>query len=427
MSRISKIGFYLALFLTVFIPFREIIAHLTFGAVKFIPDIFIWSYALILAVKNRFRLRLKTYDFAFASFILCGFISTLINSSSLLAFGLQVRSIGTMYLFFYVLRCVNFEQKQYEIIGKVLMAVVSLLFLFVVVEFLGDKTVLFPYEWSTSIIYASNFVRTYSMMNNPNTFAFFCFVVMLFVYYNNRNQQKMIYYIFYGIVILAILLSASRSTVIVIAVFYLFILLKSIKEKEFKGFVKMAAVVVVATIVLFCLDQCKSVIWDSSDSGMAIVDRFEEVQDDEIIEHSNTNGRIFVIKKGLQIFADHPVFGTGFGTYGSAGSRMVTPELYSEYELSHDLYADNEYIKVIVETGVLGVLFYAVFVLSLFKSCFKDIYKMIVFIVFMFIGMFYNIFEIQSACLVVYTIFACIDNSALPKEDKNVTVSEKNI
>jgi len=69
---------------------------------------------------------------------------------------------------------------------------------------------------------------------------------------------------------------------------------------------------------------------------------------------------------------------------------------------------------------------YAIFILSLFKSCFKDSYKMMAFIAFVFIGMFYNIFEIQSACLVVYIIFACIDK-AVAEENKNVTVSKKNL
>ncbi|MBR2489840.1 MAG: O-antigen ligase family protein [Clostridia bacterium] len=426
MEKTNRLGFYLALFLTVFIPFREIISYFSVGAIKFLPDILIWSYASILVIKNRFRLHLQTYDFAFFSFIVFGFISTLINSTSLLAFGLQVRSIGTMYLFFYVLRCVNFEKKHYDIISKCLMAVVTVLILFAIVEFIGDKTVLFPDDWSESIIYASNFVRTYSMMNNPNTFAFFCFTVMLFVYYNNRMNQKIIHYVFYAAVILMILLSASRSTVIALGMFYIFILLKAIREKEFKGFVKMLSVVLASAILLICLNQIKAVVWNSNEGGMAIVDRFEEVQSDEIIDKSNTDGRLFMIKKGLQIFADHPVFGTGFGTYGSAGSRMVTPELYKEYDLAPNLYADNEYIKVIVETGILGVLMYAIFILSLFKSCFKDSYKMMAFIAFVFIGMFYNIFEIQSACLVVYIIFACIDK-AVAEENKNVTVSKKNL
>lgn len=425
MSKTNKSALYLTLFLTIFIPFRELIAEYTVSYAKFIPDILIWLFAFIVIIKSRFRLQLKTYDFAFAGFILFGLISTLVNSTSLLAFALQVRSIGTMYVFFYVLRNIKFENKHYQLISKVLMAVVSLLTLLAIIEFLSDKTVLFPEAWSQSIIYASNFARTYSLMNNPNTFAFFCFMAMIYVYYINRSSQKLIHYIFYAIVFLAILLSASRSTFIVVVLFLGFLIIKAIREKGIKSLMKMAAAIVAALVVLSVLNPIKGLMWDSS-SGVAIVDRFEEMQSDEIITESNTDGRLFMIKKGFEIFADHPVFGTGFGTYGSAGSRMVTPELYKEYDLNPSLYADNEYIKVIVETGIFGILMYAIFILSLFKSCFKNAYKMLAFLAFMFIGMFYNIFEIQSVCMLAYLIFVCTDNTATEGKN-NETIPQKTI
>ena len=66
------------------------------------------------------------------------------------------------------------------------------------------------------------------------------------------------------------------------------------------------------------------------------------------------------------------MIGTGFGTFGSAASLMITPDIYSKYNLSSDFYSDNEYIKVVVEAGIVGTIAFGLFILSLLYEFFKS-------------------------------------------------------
>lgn len=427
MKKTINYTFLLTLFLAVFLPFREIISLYSSGFVKFLPDIFIWVAALVIVIRTRFRLNLKTFDFAFGGFILIGLISTLLNSTSLLAFALQTRSIGTMYVFFYLLRNINLEKKQINIIVNALMGVVFILVGFALIEHIWNKTIFFPEVWASSILYASNFARVYSLMDNPNTFGFFLYMVTVAVYSFNRKNHRIVHYIFYFVAFLGIVLSASRSTFLASLIFFALVIFNAFKKKQWKNFFAIGICAVLAFCSLYPLNWVKNAVADSGSgsSGIAIVDRFEEMQSDEIITQSNGDGRLYMIKKGFEIFADHPIVGTGFGTYGSAGSRMVGSELYAKYGMREGLYSDNEYIKVIVETGILGVLMYAIFVLSLLKFCFESKYKVVALLSFLFIGMFYNVFEVQSVCFMLYFIVASMKKCV--GETENETVSEKNI
>ena len=179
----NKTGKYLLLFLAIFIAFRELIALYAGSFIKFLPDVLVWGELLLVLIKNKFKLNLKLYDYFFIGFIVIGFLSCLINSVSFLAFALQVRSISTMYALFYVLRNINIEKKDYKNIVSVLMVVDSIIIVLSIIEFFSDKTILFPKVWAENIYYASNFERTYSLMNNPNTFGIFTFMVMFLVYF----------------------------------------------------------------------------------------------------------------------------------------------------------------------------------------------------------------------------------------------------
>ncbi len=440
MTKINKLTFSITVFLCFFIPFREFIALYTFDFIKFLPDLIIWSYACFIIIKNKFKINLKLYDWAFLSFIASGLIATLVNSTSLLAFALQVRSIGTMYLFFFVLRNTEFNKKQINVIKNILMIVLSVMIVFAILEHFTDKFI-FPEIWRVSISYATNYARVYSLMNNPNSFAFFGYMVMLLVYFTSKGTHKIIHYVFYTFVFLGILLSASRSTFIAIAFLFLLLVFEAIKGKDFKPLLKMGISLALAIVIMFATIPVKSAIFSitggfgegfnqsvtdpkpnkNSVGNIAFIDRFNELSGNTILQNSSSDGRIFVILKGLEIFADHPIFGTGFGTYGSAGSRMVTPDLYEEYGLYENLYSDNEYIKVFVETGLLGTLIYIIFVLLLLKSCFKNRYKLTALISFLFIGMFYNVFEMQTICFILYLILSFKDSLLLnhPKEKES--------
>lgn len=451
----NKTGKYLLLFLAIFIPFRELIALYAGSFIKFLPDVLVWGELLLVLIKNKFKLNLKLYDYFFIGFIIIGFLSCVINSVSLLAFALQARSIGTMYALFYVIRNINIEKNDYKTIVNVLMSVNIVIIIFAILEFFTDKTLFFPKIWAENINFVSNFERTYSLMDNPNTFGIFTFMVMFLVYFANKDSFSKKYFGYYILSFLGIILSASRSTLLVVCLFILFLIYESIKKRSCYNLLWFVILIVLSFGIVYSFEKIKLKMeimnsteipnkkpnGNSSDCvsdgdindnivkpitpGFTLLDRIKETTSGTTAANSKVNGRLYIIKKGLVIFKDYPLIGTGFGTFGSAASKMITPDIYSKYNLSSNFYSDNEYIKVVVETGIIGTIIFGLFILSLFYEFFKtkSYYKLFIFIVFLFIGMFYNVFEMQVMCYVLYLSFMFLENDYFKKEINNKKIS----
>ncbi|MBS5861912.1 MAG: glycosyltransferase [Firmicutes bacterium] len=452
---VNKFGKYLLLFLAIFIPFRELIALYAGSFIKFLPDVLVWGELLLVLINNKFKFNLKLYDYFFIGFIIIGFFSCLLNSVSFLSFALQARSIGTMYALFYVIRNINIEKNDYKTIVNVLMSVNIVIIIFAILEFFTDKTLFFPKIWAENINFVSNFERTYSLMDNPNTFGIFTFMVMFLVYFANKDSFSKKYFGYYILSFLGIILSASRSTLLVVCLFILFLIYESIKKRSCYNLLWFVILIVLSFGIVYSFEKIKLKMeimnsteipnkkpnGNSSDCvsdgdindnivkpitpGFTLLDRIKETTSGTTAANSKVNGRLYIIKKGLVIFKDYPLIGTGFGTFGSAASKMITPDIYSKYNLSSNFYSDNEYIKVVVETGIIGTIIFGLFILSLFYEFFKtkSYYKLFIFIVFLFIGMFYNVFEMQVMCYVLYLSFMFLENDYFKKEINNKKIS----
>lgn len=452
----NKTGKYLLLFLAIFIPFRELIALYAGSFIKFLPDVLVWGELFLVLIKNKFKLNLKLYDYFFIGFIIIGFFSCLLNSVSFLSFALQARSIGTMYALFYVIRNINIEKNDYKTIVNVLMSVNIVIIIFAILEFFTDKTLFFPKIWAENINFVSNFERTYSLMNNPNTFGIFTFMVMFLVYFINKDLFSKKYFGYYILSFLGIILSASRSTLLVVCLFILFLIYESIKKRSCYNLIWFIILIALSFGIVYSFEKIKLKMeimnivelpykkpnGNSSDCvsdgdindnivkpitpGFTLLDRIKETTSGTTAANSKVNGRLYIIKKGIVVFKDYPMIGTGFGTFGSAASRMITPDIYSKYNINASFYSDNEYIKIVVETGIIGTIIFGLFILSLLYEFSKSkfYYKLFIFVVFLFIGMFYNVFEMQVMCYVLYLSFMILENDYFKKEinDKKISI-----
>lgn len=436
---------YILFALILVVTFREIIALYTSSFIKFIPDLIIWVMLVyIVVIKNKFKFKLRNYDILFILFLIVGFVSTILNKTSLLAYALQFRSITTMYALFYCIRNIELNEKDYRFIGKEFILILLILCLFSFIEFISNKCLFYPKTWAYSIEFETNFERVYSLLNNPNTFSMYLImVVMLISSFESKKIMKIPTFL-YCIVIICVLLSGSRSAFIAIVLVFVYLMYLIIKNKKYKSIIRLVLTIIISIAGLFALNQiryianykcdCNSRFYkppvehkpsqdsnpdyvnpsidskpgtdkESDNPSLSIVDRWDETLSGKTKENSSFNGRIYNIKLGLKIMKENPIIGTGFGTYGSAGSRMVYPKMYETYKIPKGFYSDNDYIKIMVETGILGTLVYAGFVLSMFWSQKKNIAQLVLLFIFFFMGMFYNITELQVLCMIFYILF----------------------
>lgn len=405
--------------LIVFIPLREIIAFYTMSLVKSIPDMLVLIMFVGYLIKTKFKIHIDKTDLLFGLYLLWELVSTLfINHLGLKPYILQVRSISLYYVLYYILKNYKFSTDTYQRLIPVIKSVLYLLFALAIIEKLFAKTILFPIEWKESIIYMDNFIRTYGMFNNPNTFAAFILFSFIYAYQQLNDFWEKQNWLFIFACISTLLLTVSRSTILLLIFFFMVLAIAQwlLKKRDVKILLiaaKPFLICVSASLLVwggaeaFSNYYMDNVVYAGEDNtGVNSLDRFNELTGNDIIQASQVNGRLFSITKGLEIVKDYPVFGSGFGTYGSAASLMCGSPLYEKYGIEGTFYSDNEYIKVLTEGGVIGALLFVCFLGSVLYNYRKEKFKLLICVIMGGLGLFYNIFEVQILVFLFWTTMA---------------------
>lgn len=77
---------------------------------------------------------------------------------------------------------------------------------------------------------------------------------------------------------------------------------------------------------------------------------------------ASTEGRFDAWEKGIQMFLDRPFTGVGFGVFGAAHAEGYS-EGRKNYLESHSLY-----IQLVAEMGIIGLIVFALYTISMLKS-----------------------------------------------------------
>lgn len=90
-----------------------------------------------------------------------------------------------------------------------------------------------------------------------------------------------------------------------------------------------------------------------------IVERFTYSKDIQDI----SEGRFLVWMASFKIFSDFPIFGSGLGTFSSILPSYQPLDI--EYRFDH---AHNDYLQLLVETGIIGAIIFLLFMLLFFRN-----------------------------------------------------------
>ncbi len=453
---LENVGFYLLLFFCVFIPFRSPLADFTTEYIKLLPDILILAIFIWYSIDIRFRYKFKLYDMAYFVFLIWALISTVfVNNMGIYKYFFEVRSLSIYYLMFFVLRNFKYGRNEFLTVVKVLNYIAVALFMLAIVEKVGNKELLYPRHVAESITYPSNFTRVYGMFYNPNTYgAFLAFVFIFNIHISIFLKEKrhlLEEILIYTSLVTSLLLTQSRSSYIMLLLALILLCAIAIKNKLIKldkfklrryAF-RVAAVILCSTLLYGGTINAgrlyfQNVIADDgknhtdkkpdkppaktdgfyeSANKQTASDRVTETFEDKIVNDSKTDGRIFSLTKALKIAKDYPVFGTGFGSFGSAASLGTMPDTYKEYGIWKGFYADNQFAAVVTETGFVGLLFFCIFLLIGLISFWKSPLKLTLCIMMAGLGVFYNVFEVQIIAMLLWMTVAF--------DDKHLAYSKK--
>lgn len=422
---LKKIYLILISFLMVFIPFRNLLALYLGDFIKLIPDIIsIGLFFVFFFFDKKTKKNIIPIDIVFAIFILFGFISTiLINNLEIMRFVYQFRSLVVLYPVFFVFRNYKFSKKEIDWLIIALQIVGCILFSHMLIEKIFNKTILFPEFWRSGIS-NSNYFRVYSLMNNPNNFGAYIVSVAYLILLNSKRKISVFRIISLFMIFFGVVLSASRSSIALLLFLILGMAAYDLKTKKFilKRFVKIIALLLLAWFMAFQLDISTEKYYsyksNAEISNVSTTDCPEKttneivqrIFDENLLEKSLSYGRIYRVKKGLEIFKDHRLVGSGFGTFGSSSAKIMGSSLADTYDFNPKLYSDNEYIAIVAETGIVGTIIFIAFIFSLLIYSWKSKMLFLYLLGFLALGMFYNVFEVQTITIIFWFLLSQRDN-----------------
>ncbi|TMN21950.1 O-antigen ligase family protein [Lentibacillus cibarius] len=369
--------------LILYFPFRPFLVEINDG-LKFAGDVGI----LVLVIKvltdaikqkdYRSIFRLEWYEWAYLLFCLVGAVAALTTGVSLVAIVFQLRKFLTMYLLYYGVKRLAWNRADMLNALKLITGVAMVLVAHGFVEKLSQRQWLIPQAWKEMFISPANFERIYGLLSNPNSMSMYMVVALAASFTLLRVTKNKAWYIPLVLEAGTLLLTYSRGSILGIAIagiIYLFLA----KDKQITKQVIITALA--GFLLVFTpvhqLDRFVVDMWgDSSQQQQGgsgtLGDRFSSSFDQEQFERSLNTGRIFFVKVGLDIWTDYPVIGTGFGTFGDSAALVYSSPIYDDYGLNDiydymgtDFYSDNQYIQIIVQTGAIGTILFAIFMLNM--------------------------------------------------------------
>jgi putative inorganic carbon (hco3(-)) transporter len=374
---------YAVLLLFMFYPIRPFIIEYV-SSLRYVGD-FIILGALLRVIwdgRNNWRslLRFNIFEYGLFTFIIIGSISAILNDISITMILIQIRAFILLYLVYYIVRRLKITKTDVKHLLWITIWTVIVIIIQAIAEKLSIRTFFLPESWQNMALSSKNRVRIYGMLGNPNTLSIYLSFVFLFFFYAKRHiagaNIKLITFLNLSVLGI-IILTYSRGTwigIAVLLVFYIFLTKKFSILKDLLKVVFLSTIIFIIPIIGITsyienseegTQKVKEIQKYDQEGKSGFVDRVGKTFSDDTITSSKKSGRLYIVKKGYEVFKDNPILGTGFSTFGdSASLRRVSP-VYEEYNIGYQFYSDNQYIQIIVQTGILGVIAFAVFLLQM--------------------------------------------------------------
>lgn len=371
------------LFLLIFIPVRPFLIVYNTGY-KALGDILILFLLVKIIFDNRKNIvnlfRFNLLEIVFILFIAVGTISAFITGVTLPAIIMQIRAFLLFFLLFYIVRRLNINDKDIYQFSVVTFLTAVALSIQGIVEKISLRTLLLPEVWQNFQLAYTNRIRVYGLIGGPNELGLYlliAFMVSFYLLLKTSGKMKIAVYFGMTLIFTVFLLTYSRGAILTLLCFLIIYMLVYKKIHYFK----QTLMIVLAALSLFFAvvhitnyienqimenngAQSESIENDNKKTGL---DRFTGAFSEETIEMSIKGGRVYYVKKAIEVFKDKPIIGYGFGTFGGAATQTYSSPIYEKYDIPWIFYSDNQYIQILAETGIAGTILMAIFVIILIK------------------------------------------------------------
>ena len=353
-----------------FIPLAHAVSSIIMGC------ILVLAFFIVDKKQLKKMLSKKAYIIYVVFFLVIGFAS--VYEGTFIADFSELRKIGQIGLLVILFSFIKSQAslKNAFIAGTILSSGITLI-----------RILLYILETGSLVFYKGEIVA--ELMMTPRlylgVFSVISFIFCAELYFLITNKKhKIIYLSAASFLLLSIFLIASRSAIILVLIALTSILWKTLESKKRNR----VLLTVMAVALLAFLGS-----YNLSQRFLYIEDDFRESYIEKVKTHEP---RYLIWKSALTIFneSENKISGLGFGKTQELlrkEYKQINPERKRNWFLDRDFNTHNQYLDLLISTGILGLVLFLVFLGILAIKAKDSIYNL-------------NL-------LIVLILFMCIENS----------------
>ncbi|MGM9986036.1 MAG: O-antigen ligase family protein [Bacillaceae bacterium] len=380
--------------LLIFIPLRPLLITYNTGFTV-LGDLIIVALFTATILNNRKQLAsFHFFEIGFFIYIFIGLLAGFLGDVYIAAIIMQARAMMSFFLLYIMIKKMPYFQSYIPFYSWTSILVGLLLSIQGIVEKLSHRTMFIPKEWQEMMLSQTNKERIYGLLKGPNELAIYMIIITFITYYLYKQAttafEKKVLFSIMVLFFTIFLLTQSRGTFLAVFLFGAIAILLYRKTFPYKTFF---------TVVLISMALSSCVQW-ASNSGTT--KRFTHSFSEEQVESSLQDGRLYYIKRGIEAFKDNPLIGHGFGSFGDSGSKSYKSPIVDTYQLNPSFYSDNQYIQVLVETGLIGTIGFLTFLIGMGFIVWRQRENSLLVFLYVsgiFLGLIYNVWEMDVFAL----------------------------
>lgn len=325
-------------------------------------------YLLLIIKKGEFSYKISPLNFPLFMFVLTAILSLLINNNLGLNNLKENFNLLSYFLIYFLIINNLRNKKSFYFCFKIFLIVTSIVSIYLLIQYYELDPFLYDITPLTSTLGNQNYIANYLALVFPINFALFLIV---------KNKKKKIFYEtaliinYTGIIIChtrAIWAALFFSFLFSVFLIFKFKVKKILKENK-KWLILLFSLFLIITIIFSVDNPLNRSSISATERAVLVFDAQEQ--------DKSLNQRFLIWQSTLNMIKDKPFFGAGIGSfklnylYYQADFLSQKPN-YLTYNVKA-AEAHNEYLQTWSEMGIIGLLFFLLFIYLFYHNSIKRI------------------------------------------------------
>lgn len=350
--------------------------------IVYIAEIILLLYLLYYSFRHVCKKNIKQFKITtivLSSFIVLNFIATMTTYNNFIVFLFSTYDSCKYFALIYYMLAIHISKNEFIELLNLLTGVVIMQTICAVCQYFGSDFFFDAFRGKYKIVSRSGNFRSIGMFPYGIELGnYSCILFALYYNFSKLLKNRGFYRVIEICLVICVFISGTRTSMAILA----FIFIMS-NINNLKNFIRTLLIIGFVTLI-----------------GISFVNL------DEIIARTKLDlsielPRTYYMKKGIEVWKDHPLFGIGYTTFASAKYRESTNDIiFDQYDAHKFDYAnlqtsDSFMVELIPEYGVFGIMLIILYGRNIWiyyrkKQLNKEAYKCFVLVILSICMMSYN-------------------------------------